>query len=160
MSKENTLITLRKIIGGRYYLTAYDNEEQEIATIKEFKRTLDIEYYYTQKTIYGILSELGGKSITTPNKHILIDGFSHRVYLDKEQDLELKQFYGTDKLRVKIRLKRSSVDSHIIRAEMISFLKIGDGMLHENIEKEGYVDLAILKGAKTIDDVLNRIYGG
>lgn len=150
--------TLRTILGGKYYLKAYDNNGVEIAAISEIGLKKLTSYYYSTDTVYGVLSELGSTSLNSNRKHIYLDGVGYRIFISKDQDIELKPHYGTDKLRVELRQKRSSVDGHIVNSELISFTNVSVGNLADNLSQLSEVDLEILKGVHTIDDILNRIY--
>jgi hypothetical protein len=151
-------VTLKSILGSSFYLTAYDKEDKEIAAINEIGKKQITSYYYSTDTVYGIVSELGSSTLTNVKKHIYIDGVSYKIFISKDQDLELKPFYGTQKLRVEIRQKRSTTDGHIINSELNSFTVLGKGSLIDNLNESDNLDLEILKGTHTIEDILNNIY--
>lgn len=150
--------TLKSILGGRFYLKAYDAEGKEIAAINEIGKKQLTSYYYSTDTVYGVLSELGSASLNNTRKHIFVDGISYRIYISKDQDLELKPFYGTHKLRIELRQKRSAIDGHIVNSELLSFTNVRPGSLAENLKEAGYIELDILKDTHTIEDILNNIY--
>ncbi|WP_295651928.1 hypothetical protein [uncultured Mucilaginibacter sp.] len=149
---------LKVVLGGRYYLKAYDDEGTEIAAINDIGRKQLTSYYYSTDTVYGILSELGSANLSTAKKHIFLDGVPYRIYISKDQDLELKPYYGTDKLRVELRQRKSSIDGHIVNSDLLSFAKVGKGNLIDNINNSEDFDLPILRGVHTIEDILNSIY--
>ncbi len=148
---------LKSILGQKYYLKAYDNDNTEVAAITEIGKRSSIGYYYTTDAIYGIVTELGSPSLSA-KKHICVDGIPYKVYITKEQDSELKKYYSTQKLRVEVLQKRSSYDGHIIRSELESFVPISDKTLSDNLESEGYIDFELIKETNSIEDILNRIY--
>jgi hypothetical protein len=150
--------TLKLVLGGKYYLTAYDKEDSPVAEINEIGKRQLTSYYYSTDTVYGILSELGSSTLASSKKHIYLDGVNYKIFISKDQDLELKPFYGTHKIRAELRQKRSSVDGHIINSELISFITVSRGNLIDNLNEVGYVDLEILKDAHTLEDILNSIY--
>lgn len=150
--------TLRLILGNKFFLKAYDNLGAEIALIKDIGKIESNRHYFSTDTIYGILSELGSSSLSNTKKHIFIDGTNYRIYISKDQDLQLKPFYGTEKLRVKIRQKRSADGGRILSSELISFTIVGKRSLIDNLNAGGDLDLEILKGAYTIEDILRNIY--
>lgn len=150
---------LKKILGTRYFINAYDSLGNKIASIKEIGLKDNIETYYTQKTIYGIISQLGAPSLNAPKKSISIDGIPYKIKISKVQDLELKQFYGSDKLMIKIKQRRSQVRGRVIDAELLSFIKVSKNSIIENLEAEGYIDFELIKNTHTIDDLVNKIYG-
>jgi hypothetical protein len=151
--------TLKKILGGQYYLRAYDNEKNIIATIKDLNKEKSITTYYTTKTIYGIVSEIGSKSLSSEKKHICIDGFPNNIKISKDIDLRLKQYYGSQKLMLKIKIKKSVEHNRILEAEMIDFNEVSKNSLSENLKEIGYVDIKLVEGVKTFDDIINRLYG-
>jgi hypothetical protein len=150
--------TLKSILGGKFYLKAYDSEGQEVAAISDIGKKQLTSYYYTTDTIYGVLSELGSNSLSNHKKHIYVDGINYKIFISKDQDLELKPFYGTNKLRIGLRQKRSTVDGHVVSSELLSFISVGTTTLAESLKEAGYIELNILKDTHTIEDILNKIY--
>ncbi|WP_259067268.1 hypothetical protein HDF24_11760 [Mucilaginibacter sp. X4EP1] len=150
---------LKTVLGNKYYLTAYDSESKELAVIANIEPASLIQFYYTSDTIYGVVSELGsGNRLSAKKKHICIDGFSNRISISKEQDIDLKQYYGSHQLRVEVRQKRSIIDGRIVSCELEDFVILSENSLTENLKSEGYVDFELIKNTHTIEDILNRIY--
>lgn len=135
--------SLRKVLGDKFYLSAYDSNEEKIASIKDIGHNLSQDTYYTTKTIYGVISELGATSLNAIKKHINIDGIGYKIKISKDQDIELKPHYATDKLKIRIKQKRSLEKGRIIDAELISFIKVNDNSIIDNLKNEGYVDFAL-----------------
>lgn len=154
--------TLKKVLGDKYYLTAFDSDNHKIASIKqlEVSESTDkvIDVYYTLKTVYGIVSQLGGASLDSSKKHIRIDGINYNIKISKDQDIKLKQYYGTDKLRIKIRQRRSRGKGRVIDAELISFIPVSHHSLLNNLKNEGYIDIYLIKDTETIDDIVNKLH--
>lgn len=151
-------VSLKSILGGKFYLTVYDKDDKEVAAINEIGKKQITSFYYSTDTVYGVLSELGSSTLTSAKKHIYIDGINYKIFISKDQDLELKPFYGTHKLRVELRQKRSSADGHIINSELLSFTSVSKGNLIDNLKNSEFIDLEILKDTHTIEDILNNIY--
>jgi hypothetical protein len=150
--------TLKIVLGGKYYLTAYDKEYIPVAEINEIGKKQLTSFYYSTDTVYGILSELGSSTLANSKKHIYLDGINYKIFISGAQDLELKPYYGTHKIRAEIRQKRSSVDGHIINSELISFLTVNKGNLIDNLKSSDFIDLESIKEIRTLEDVLNSIY--
>tara|TARA_R100000935_G_scaffold46100_1_gene69288 strand:+ start:814 stop:1554 length:741 start_codon:yes stop_codon:yes gene_type:complete len=150
--------TLKKIMSDRFWINAYSNGEK-IASINKIIEGKSIKYYFSQKTIYGFLSELGGKSLESSTKHIIVDGFPHRINISKDLDLQLKPYYRTDKLAFKIKTRHSFEKGSIISAEMISFKQIGANSFSENLKEEGHIPLNILNNKATMDGIIDALYG-
>lgn len=151
-------IALRKILGAKYYINAYDSNGVRVASIKDIGVKEDYDTYYAHKTVYGIVSQLGSPSLGSSKKHISVDGIPYKISITKDQDIELKAFYATDKLRMKIKQKRSQSKGRVIDAELISFTKVSEYGLIDNLKKEGYIDFELIKNAHSIEDIVNRIY--
>lgn len=151
---------LKRVLGGKYFVTAFDNDKKEVASIKKIDNNPSVNSYYATQTVYGIVSQLGGPSLDTEKKHIYLDGVSYRIAITKDQDIKLKAFYGTSKLRVKVRVKMSALDGHIFSGEMISFTKVGDGNFMDNLAQSEYIDLPLIRDAESIDEIVKRIYNG
>lgn len=150
---------LSKIISSNYYINAYDENNNKIASINEIITGRIIKYYYSQKTVYGYLSELGGKSLDSSKKHIIIDGFPHRIYINKDLDLKLKPYYRTVKIAIKIKIKHSAEKGSIIYAEMINFKEVRANSLSENLKEEGHIPLNITNNSTTMDGIIDALYG-
>lgn len=151
--------TLKKVLGGKYYVKAENNEGKEIASIKDLERQSNVDVYYSTETLYGLLAQIGSPHVNSIKKFIYIDDVPYRISVTREQDVELKKYYTTHKLRVKVRHKRSAIDGHIESAEMISFVVVEQTDIIDTLEEIGYVDFKLIKNAHTMDEIVNRIYG-
>lgn len=136
--------TLKKVLGDKYFIKAYDSDGVQIASIKNIGIKNNYDTYYTLKTIYGIVSQLGGTSLESTKKYIRIDGIPYNIKISKDQDIELKPYYGTDKLRVKLKQKRSQGKGRVIDAELISFTLVSGNSLLDNLKNEGYIDFELI----------------
>ncbi len=152
--------TLKKIMDGKYYIEAFDENKNRIASIKKINNDGEVKYYYTHQTVHGLLSLLGGNSINSETKYIRIDGYPHRINISKDLDMLLKPFYGSEKLAVKVRVKHSVDSGSILKTEMVHFTRVERNSLSENLRKEGFIDLNIMKNNDiTIDGIIDAIYG-
>lgn len=117
-------------------------------------------YYYVYKTIYGYISRLGSDSLKSNKNYVKIDTYPKSILIkDPSLYLKLKSLYKTDRIAVKIKIKKNAKTGNDIYAEMTNnFRVLGKGDLISNLKEQGYIDLEITKGAKTIDDILNSIY--
>jgi small nuclear ribonucleoprotein (snRNP)-like protein len=142
--------TLKGILGDKFYLKAYDKTGFEIAKLRSISIAQEIEHYYNTQLVYGIFSEHGSKSLKSKS-HILISGLEFKIYINDEQDLSLKPYYKTHKLRFRLRQKISTKDGHIISAELIEFDPLSNLNLLENINSLDVKNLKI---------IFNQVYGG
>ncbi|HEY4061169.1 MAG TPA: hypothetical protein VGM30_04675 [Puia sp.] len=150
---------LKKVLGGKCFIKAENDEGKEIASITELDRTTNVDIYYSTETLYGVLSQIGSTTIASSKKYIYLDGVQYRISVTKDQDAELKPYYSSHKLRVKVRQKRSIVDGHVISADMLSFTVVEESDLIDTLKQIGYVDFALIKDAHTMDEIVDRIYG-
>ncbi|WP_294288481.1 hypothetical protein [uncultured Chryseobacterium sp.] len=141
-----------------FYINAY-SEGERIAKLNKILVDSTPEFYYRQRTIYGVISEQGGKSVNSDVKHIIVDGYGKKIKINNELDLQLKKHYRTDKLAIKIRIKVSIKTGAEFSAEIINFRVISKNTLLENLYAEGSEEYNFLKGIDTMDDLLNSIYG-
>ncbi|RYE12533.1 MAG: hypothetical protein EOP34_10650 [Rickettsiales bacterium] len=148
---------LKAILGNQYYLKAYDGNNEEIASISEIGTKELPSYYYTTDTVYGIIIQLG-RQTTEAKKHISIEGVPYKIFITKEQDLSLKEYYDTHNLRIEISQKRSTFDGHIVSAELDSFDVISQKNLQDNLSETGYIDFNLIKNTNSIEDILAKIY--
>lgn len=152
--------TIKKILGDKFYMNAYDGNNNKVAQIKSLGVDKEFSTYYTYETVYGVLSELGSKKLDSSSKHIFIDGYNEKIFVPRDLDIKLKEHYGTRRLRVELRQKRSFVDGHVIRAELKSFSVTGDRDLVSNLnqEKEQHPENRFA-GINSVEDILNKLYG-
>ena len=150
--------SLNLIFKKGFYINAY-NEGERIAKLSHLIIDGTPEHFYKQKTIYGIISELGGMTINSDVKHIIVDGYSKKIKINNKLDLQLKNHYRTDKLAIKIRTKVSIRTGNEFAAELLSFRVIGRNSLLDNLSATGPSEYNFLKGINTMDDLLNSIYG-
>lgn len=150
--------TLNVILGDKFYLKAYDKTGGEIAKIRKLNIPQEVEHYFITQTLYGIFSEHGGKSLKT-KPHIFISEIDYKIYISEYQDLLLKPYYKTDKLKFRLKQKISTKDLHVISAELIEFEPISKLTLIENINSVNTDNLKILTGLNNSDDVLKKLYG-
>lgn len=152
-------ISLKKILGGKYFIKAENNDGKEIASITELEKSPGVDAYYSSETLYGTLSQIGSTTIDAPKKHIYIDGVPYRISITREQDAHLKPYYTSNKLRLKVRHKRSINDGHIVSAELISFTVLEETDIVDTLKEIGSVDIELIRGAHSIDEIVDRIYG-
>ncbi len=151
--------SLKRILGGKYFVKATNNEGKEIASIKTLEKSTNIETYFSTETLYGVLSQIGSPTVNATKKYIYIDGVSYRISISREQDVELKPYYTSHRLRLKVRHKRSISDGHIMSAEMLSFTVLEQTDIVDTLKEIGYVDFELIKDAHSLDEIVDRIYG-
>lgn len=157
--EQNYAKALRPLFNRGLYINAYDKNNNKCAHITELNTDKTPETYFQQKTIYGYLSEIGGDKIDAKIKHIKIEGFNRPIAIKGEDDIKLKDYYGTDKLSVKLNLKTSIKTGRILSAELESFNHISKYGLLRNIEISEYIPLNITGGAKSMDEIIKTLYG-
>lgn len=108
-------------------------------------------FYYSITDIYGVVSQLGSKNLDSKTKSLSLDSLPYKIHISGEQDLELKPYYDTEKLKLKVRLKRSAIDSHIVSAEMVEFSSVGNKSFADKLRESEYIDLEIIKQTHSID---------
>ena len=60
---------------------------------------------------------------------------------------------------MKIKIRRSFEKGSIVNAEMISFKKVGELSLMENLKNEGFIPLEIMNEKTSLEGLINSIYG-
>lgn len=119
------------------------------------------DFYYIYKTVYGYISKLESDSLKSNKSYVKIDTYPKSILIkDPTLYLKLKPLYKTDRIAMKIKIKKNAKTGHDIYAETTNnFRVLGKGSLIDNLKEQGYINLEITKGSKTIDDILNSIYG-
>lgn len=87
-----------------------------------------------------------------------VSGQDYNIYVTSEQDFQLKQYYKTNLLNLRLRQKISIKDNHVISARLLEF-KPKSGKLLENLSKTDVSDLNILQGINSPDDIYRKLYG-
>lgn len=150
---------LSGILNNEYCLIVFNSQKKQITTIKEINYRKKIESYYTYNTIYGYLSQVGDKTVSSTVKNISIDGYSRQIKVKDGEDIQLNPHYRKQKLRVRVKEKRTVNSDRVISAELIEFDVVNSGSLSQNLKKTANVKLNILKGKKSLDEVINALYG-
>lgn len=143
------------------FTNAYDNNKNKIAHLTNIVDEDIPDFYYVYKTVYGYISKLGSDSLKSNKSYVKIDTYPKNILIkDPTLDLKLKPLYKTDRIAMKIKIKKNAKTGNDIYAEMTNNFRVLDkGSLIDNLKEQGYINLEITKGAKTIDDILNSIYG-
>lgn len=114
--------TIEKIIQRGFFCEAYDNEENLVATISTTEKP-KIGFRYSTEIIYGVLSEIGGKSLE--RNHIVIyceDDLSHyTIPITTLQDTQLKEHYKNGIIKFEILFKYNTIDKSKYPTQLVSF---------------------------------------
>ena len=152
---------LRILFKNGFYINAYDTNKNKIAHLTNIVDEDIPEFYYVYKTVYGYISKLGSDSLKSNKSYVKIDTYPKSILIkDPSLDLKLKPLYKTDKIAMKIKIKKNAKTGNDIHAETTNnFRVLGKGSLIDNLKEQGYINLEITKDSKTIDDILKSIYG-
>lgn len=146
----------KTVIKRELYVEALDPEHKETATRIEAIPVIDkIDSYYSTKTLYGIISEIGGPKLDS-KPHILVSGEPYKIWLTPEQEDRLRPFHKKGKLLLKIRVKYSLKDKKIWQAELVDFKDLGDKRLDERFEDLNENDLSFLVNINT-EEIIKKL---
>lgn len=154
-SKYAYLLT-KNLLRESRFIELYDNENRLISKIFGKSIGKEVDSYNVVKSVYGIISEIGSKSLTNKT-HIEIDKLGYRIFTTPEQDYALKEFYRDRKLTFKIKQKITLSNDKIASAILLDFTPSSKGSLMENISKLSVSQLSFLENVHSHEDVLKLI---
>jgi hypothetical protein len=130
------------IIKKGLYVESLDPTSKERAIrIDTLQSPKKIESFQSTKSIYGIISEIGGANIEDV-PHIIVSGEPYKITISPEQEDSLKHNYKNRKLMLKIQVKRLLKDGKISTAKLISFKDLGERRLDEAIKELSKSDVS------------------
>ncbi|SDS06120.1 hypothetical protein [Gramella sp. MAR_2010_147] len=126
----------------KWYLEILNSDKQPVVTLPYGFEEKSIEYYFSNKSYEGFITEIGDKELNPSNLHIYISGEKNfKIFIEQDQHDELAKYYRRAKVRVKVRLKKSLTSERILSAKLISFKAKADKNFPYNIDE---IDLSEL----------------
>ena len=81
-----------------------------------------VEHYYSNKSIEGLITEIGDKVLDPKSLHIYLSGYNDfKIFLDIDQHNQLEQYYKKQRVRLKVRLKKSMTSQKILSARLLNY---------------------------------------
>lgn len=113
---------LARVLKVGWYVDILNNEGNSVYKIPYGFNEKTIDNYYSNKSIEGVITEIGDKDLNPKNLHIYIsDNTEFKIFINSEQHDELKRYYRDQRVRVKLRLKKSLESDKVLSAELISY---------------------------------------
>lgn len=137
--------TLKRILKDGLFLEPHDKDDNLITTIYPSEIQETVKGYYTVSSIFGTISEMGSPSLEK-GTHIYLHKTDYKIFTNKEQDVALRAFYRSGKLRLKVRLKKSLDTNRIINGTLIAF--------------EPLTGLSLIDAVSTLPDSAFEVFEG
>ena len=115
-----------------------------------------VDTYSSITDIYGVISEIGSPSISG-KPHIFLDGMNYKIYISANQDIDLRNYYRTKRISLKVKQKISIKSKRIISAQLIGFDVPTEGDIMSNIRSLPPEDLSFLQHINSVDDIINML---
>lgn len=104
-----------------------------------------VEHYYSNKSIEGVITEIGDKDLDPKNLHIYLSGNTdYKIFINNEQHDELKSYYRNQKIRVKLKLKKSLQSNKILSAQLLSYKPKSQINFPFNLDRIDFTNLNLL----------------
>lgn len=150
-------ILQKNLLKGLRFVEYYDHDNKLVSTIKAREIGREIESYSIIKSVSGVISEIGSKSLDNKKTHIEVDKLGYRIFTTQEQDFELRTYYRERRLTFRIKQKISISNGKVSSATLIDFTPSSKGTMIENLSKISIGNLDLLRGIQTHDDILKLI---
>jgi hypothetical protein len=112
--------TLKRLLKGNLYCEALNNDGNKIVKIYSKDIQNEVEHYFSVKTVSGVISEMGSPNLDA-QPHINLDGLSYKILTTEDQDLELRKYYRTGSLSLRIKQKISLAKDNVMSAVLLDF---------------------------------------
>ncbi|MBK6700694.1 MAG: hypothetical protein IPG55_12525 [Saprospiraceae bacterium] len=147
---------LSKILKRGQYIEALNNEDQPICKITSDQIKKGVDSYNLITNISGVISEIGSRSLKD-DSHIYLDGLDYKIYINEQQDYQLKEYYKFGRLDFRLKQKIAIDSNRIINAKLIDYKLKSELSFTENMSRLSEDDLSYLKDVNTLDDILKLI---
>jgi hypothetical protein len=113
---------LSKPMKESWYLEILNSDKKSIIVLPYGFDKNSVDAYYSNKTIEGFITLIGDRQLEPKNLHIYISGNDNfKIFITPEQHEDLAKHYRNEKLRFKIRLKKSLLSNRILSASLVNF---------------------------------------
>jgi hypothetical protein len=82
--------------------------------------SLNNSFYYEIGDIFGIITSIGGSTIDG-SVHIMVQGFSKKIFINKKQELSIFQHYKKNKLCLYIKKKIRISNHEVLSASLLDY---------------------------------------
>lgn len=134
---------LKKVLKNNKYIEAIDNENNTIQRIYPSEIEKSVDSYFVIKSQSGVISEIGSQSLEKVS-HIYLDGIDYKIFINGQQDEQLRGYYKDAHIELKVKQKRSLLTGNVISASLISHSVKPDETLHISTSKLTKDDLSFL----------------
>jgi hypothetical protein len=110
----------------KYRMNVYDPEKKINLKIHINKEELNriVEFYYEIDDIYGIISSIGGKSITSI-PCIKLSKVNYEIHVNSQQEKRLIKYFKKEKILFRVKKKIDFNADKVVSAELIDFEILG-----------------------------------
>jgi len=142
------LVKLKSILGGKFYLHAYDPQKADGVEVRDIKLPELPKYYLQASSVYGIITSIGSADLDGSKSYIKVAGLPFKIEVSEEQERVLIQHFKKSELRLSV-IKRIEFSSGEIKnAQLEDF---------EALSEQLFTQLAQTLGQKYPDGLFNNI---
>lgn len=149
--------SVQAILKKGHFCEAYDTNDKLIATISNSTNSKK-GFKYSTEIIYGIISEIGGKSLE--RTHIVIfcneDASIYTIPITKEQDIALKDFYKDGIIKFEVLFRYSPIDKRKTPSQLLSFKPKSNKTFFQLANEFTQVHGDIIEGTHTFDKLIEN----
>lgn len=124
---------LKKVLGGKYYLDAYDKDKNYKVRVREVNIPETPEFYYEIGTVYGTITSIGGKTLDGKSA-IGLNQSDFPIEINANQESRLIKYFKESKLLLTIKKKINFETDKIVSAQLLDFEVLSSKKFAELVE--------------------------
>lgn len=136
--------SIAKSLKTGWYMEILNNKGISEVTVPYGFNEKTIEIYHSFKNLEGFITEIGDKNLEAKGLHIYLSDYSDfKIFINSEQHNELKKYYRTQVVKIKVQLNKSLSTNKILSAKLISFKPKDEKNFPDNLENFDLSDINI-----------------
>ena len=116
------IVKLRKVLGGRFYVQAFDPQKDDKVEVREIQLPEPPKYYFETGSVYGTVTAIGSTNLEGTKSYIRITGITYQIEVTEEQESQLVHHFKKNKLRFSI-VKRIDFSSGEVKSARLEDFK-------------------------------------
>jgi len=149
--------TLKKILNKGQFIEALDKDDIPISKIYSNEIEKGVETYQTITNQSGIITEIGAPKLDKTS-HIYLDGITYKIYIEPQQDQDLREHYKRSTIDFKLKQRRSVKTNRVVSAQLITYKVKSIKTLSESLKELSQDDLSFLKDVNSYEDIIRLIH--
>ncbi len=131
-----------KVIKENWYLEILNSEGVPVVKIPHGFSQKSVDHYYSNKSFVGYITLIGDRELDPKSLHIYLSEHKNiKIFISENQHKELTSYYRKNKIRAKVKLKKSLSSNRVMSAKLLSFKVKSTLNFPENLDQMDLSDL-------------------